>query len=310
MNLGRVAILKPDHLGDLVIASPAIKVLSERIKNITLLVSPASVSLAQYLFPGISIEAISFHHLSKLESAVYRPSIINFDTIIALREDSTINIEWLKTQATNIFQVKADIKLHESEQQRRLVSSLVGSYEPLDYFGLKSFLPIKKSKNSIGLCISCGHSSNSWSLVYWKTLAVKLMDSGHTVFLIGGPQEAEELNLLSKLIGIDKNKVILGSSNIENFLSEVSKLELIIATDSGSAHLCSLVTKIYSLFGPSSPLKYSPLGKENKVFSLNLNCSPCLQFAKDRINLCVSRECLNSMTPQFIWKQFELDTGL
>lgn len=308
MNLGRIAILKPDHLGDLIIASPAIKVLSERMENLTIFISPTSVNLAKFLFPGIPIEAILFNHLSKLESTDYRPSIANFDTIIALREDPIINIEWLKTQAKNVFQVKADNKLHESEQQRRLISTLVGSYDPLNYFGLKAFDHVEKCENAIGLCISCGHSSNSWPLVYWKTLAVKLMNSGRKVYLIGGPHELEELSLLSKLTGIDKNKIIIGTSDFVDFLSKVSKLDLIIATDSGTAHMCSLVTKIYSLFGPSSPVKYSPLGKENKISSLSLNCSPCLQFAKDKVNFCISRECLNSMTPQFILNQFELDT--
>lgn len=303
MNLGRVAILKPDHLGDLILASPAINVLSNRLSDVTLLVNETTLALAKFLFPQVRLESIQFNHLCKSNKANHRPQLTGFDTIIALRSDPIISIDWLKSQCSNVFQVQNTKGRHEAECQRDLVRTIVGDYNPLSFFGCPALKGEKKIPNSVGLSIACGHSSNSWPIVYWASLAQKLKRMGKVVYLIGGPQESTELQLLARLASLPSDQILLGSQDFSLFLKVIATIEVVIATDSGTAHICSLVTKIFSIFGPSEHSRYRPLGEANHVISLNLNCSPCLQFAKDKMNYCISRECLSSMTPNLIFKE-------
>jgi len=51
MSTSSIAILKPDHLGDLVLSVPAIRAVRARYRNITLFVASSSRPLAGFLFP-------------------------------------------------------------------------------------------------------------------------------------------------------------------------------------------------------------------------------------------------------------------
>jgi hypothetical protein len=46
-----LAVLKPDHLGDLVLAAPAINFLATTDSDVALFVAPKNVAIAKLLFP-------------------------------------------------------------------------------------------------------------------------------------------------------------------------------------------------------------------------------------------------------------------
>src|SRR5262249_17484715 len=74
-------------------------------------------------------------------------------------------------------------------------------------------------------------------------------------------------------------------------------VELVIATDSGTAHLASLVQPVLSIFGGSPWRRFAPLGPCNAIVTRQLPCSPCPQFDRSLINTCATRECLANLTP-------------
>src|SRR5205814_10146246 len=61
----RVGILKPDHLGDLVLASPAIAALRRRFTDLTLFCHPKSLASAEHLLPGLPAYPVLTQHLDK-----------------------------------------------------------------------------------------------------------------------------------------------------------------------------------------------------------------------------------------------------
>jgi ADP-heptose:LPS heptosyltransferase len=75
-------------------------------------------------------------------------------------------------------------------------------------------------------------------------------------------------------------------------------VDLIVATDSGTAHLASLVRPIVSLFGGSPWRRFAPLGRYNVILSRRYPCSPCYQFMRNAFNLCHTQECLNNLFPE------------
>ena len=66
MSTSSIAILKPDHLGDLVLSVPAIRAVRARYRNITLFVASSSRPLAGFLFPDIEdIRSADLPHLAR-----------------------------------------------------------------------------------------------------------------------------------------------------------------------------------------------------------------------------------------------------
>src|SRR5205807_5727702 len=64
----RVGILKPDHIGDLILSAPAIAALRRHFEDLVLLCHPQTVALGRHLFPGLAIQPILFAHLDRTRS--------------------------------------------------------------------------------------------------------------------------------------------------------------------------------------------------------------------------------------------------
>ncbi len=306
MNFGKIAIVKPDHLGDLILSAPAIRVLQERLacNEIDLFVSPHALKLGQFLFSdlaeqGLNLKTIVYPHLEKQNSDNLKlPLLEDYDSIISLRTDHLMTPDYFRAMAKRMHFQTQNENIHETEIQKKCILPVIGDYSIEEYF-FKKTKNYQKPKNisSIGLCISAGHSINSWSIYQWYDLAINLISKfNKKICLIGGPAEHKELLILKKLLSLEDTQIIVGGSDFNKFGHDLESVDIIIATDSGSAHICSLWKPIVSIFGPSPHFRFAPFGQFNKVISLNLSCSPCLQFSKTHLNLCATKECLNSVT--------------
>jgi ADP-heptose:LPS heptosyltransferase len=80
-------------------------------------------------------------------------------------------------------------------------------------------------------------------------------------------------------------------------LAKALKLaKIFVGVDSGISHLASyLGIKSFIFYGPTDILLWKPIGKNYKIISLNLECSPC--FPK----VCEERLCLD---PDLLFYKF------
>src|SRR5262249_54181804 len=96
-------------------------------------------------------------------------------------------------------------------------------------------------------------------------------------------------------------RVLIGGSDFGCFLKELAgAVDVVIATDSGTAHLAALVRPVLSLFGGSPWRRFAPLGRWNAVLTRHLPCSPCPQFDRALLNTCMTRECLANLSPELV----------
>src|SRR5437879_5500580 len=91
----RVGILKPDHLGDMVLAAPAIGALRRRYPDAVLFCHPRTQALAEHLFPGLRCEPISLPHLDKDRRLPREQNPLHrlagaVDLLFSLRWDATL----------------------------------------------------------------------------------------------------------------------------------------------------------------------------------------------------------------------------
>ncbi|MBN8550485.1 MAG: glycosyltransferase family 9 protein [Deltaproteobacteria bacterium] len=77
---------------------------------------------------------------------------------------------------------------------------------------------------------------------------------------------------------------------------------LLLTNDSGPAHFAAL-TPIPSivLFGPETPLLYSPLSASCRSVSAELSCSPCFAATNHRRSSCTNNVCMQAISVQRVW---------
>lgn len=297
----RVAVVKPDHLGDLILSSPAIRAAQKHFGAISLFVSDGARALAEHLFPEIELRSINFPHLSRgrhldtdLESSA--SALNEFDLVLWLRNDPFIGQFSKQIKASQDF-ATGDFLTHETFIQKEMMLRHLKDYSRSQLFSAD---PIRwpERVHRVGLCIGSGFPHNRWPNVYWLQLAAKLSESGREIVLIAGPGEVQDAMLLSRCLRF--NRIVVGSANFRAFLDDLEEIDLIIATDGGSAHICSLTKPILSIFGSSPWRRYAPFGRDNIVITRNLSCSPCCGFSMEEVNGCMTRECVVGLDPEVV----------
>jgi heptosyltransferase-2 len=296
----RTAIMKPDHLGDLVLSAPAIRALRAR-GAVTLYVASGSMPLARFLFPDIDdLRQCDLKHLSRRPieftplDALAR-ELAGYDAIIVLRDDAVMR-EIVADLGDRAVVAAGDLMTHETLIQQRAVAPLTGDYSRTRLF---SRLPIAwpASLRRVALCIAAGFITNRWPLGRWRELGVALQRSGIELSLLGGPAEHDDLRFLARLLRCPADRIIEGGDDIGGFLASLDPIDLVIATDGGSAHIASLAKPVLSLFGSSPWRRYAPFGAQNMLLTRDEPCSPCAQFSTNVVNACLTRECLAAMLP-------------
>ncbi len=305
----RVSILKPDHLGDLILAAPAIAAIVRRWRDVTLLCHPETEGLAHHLFPGLATRPILFPHLDRTRKSDLRARPLaefdrSFDLLLCLRWDGELKLHLYETAIPWHASEQEELAIHAAVEQREVIAPWTGCYDLLDsyVYPRSSGRPgLPQRVEAVGLCISAGFPLNSWPLNHWLELARSLQQCKIDIVWIGGPCERTRLQVLAKAISVQAGKpamVLCGGPDFGEFLQRVaSAVDLVVATDSGTAHLASLVRPVLSLFGGSPWQRFAPLGAGNAIVTRQLPCSPCPQFDRSLVNTCVGRECLANLLP-------------
>ena len=297
----KLAIIKPDHIGDLVLSSAAVRALTNAAGSATLFVASGCLSLARHLFGGLlDIRAMDFPHLSKAGNGqLDHIDLREFGMTVFLRHDNVINPAWAELRCLD-YQFPFDNNdLHQTALDYGVVAPLVGGYD-VDalHFGAK--LEVLKQKavdgsQSVGLCIGSGYHANAWPVFHWLALGRRLIERNQSVSIVCGPSETGLGAALSRQLGLPPDRLIIGGADIATFLDRVGELDWVVASDGGAGHLCSLVAPVLSVFGPSPFRRYAPFGRWNGLLTRDLACSPCCQWASRAVNGCLSVECLGGI---------------
>lgn len=331
MNEGasrRVAIVKPDHLGDFVLSMPAIcQVLGKFDADVIL--NSKVTSIARRLLPDASILGADFVHLGKPSADAERqafdqfPNLYDYGMVIGLRTDQVLDSNWYRTYSRqHVFPPSGS--LHESQAQMLAVSSLIGPYDVHEVFDSiqarvaklvdnhlsqqagKSVEPdlAQRTGPCIGFSIGSGFAGNSWSPTNWVALGQTLIEAGYNIKIFGGPREIAIARFISSSIDFGqvsgRVRVVAGEPDILSTLSMARDCKVVVASDGGTGHLCSLVAPVISLFGGSPYFKFRPLGRKSIVVSKHYACSPCIQYYTGAVNGCLGRECLDTIAPEAI----------
>lgn len=128
----------------------------------------------------------------------------------------------------------------------------------------------------------------------WAKVIEKLADKGKQVLLIGGPDDKECIDIITKHVPVEKYHNLYGTTkNLKELAELISSAEIFLCSDSAPLHIAiSLGIKTFVIFGSTDDKKLIP--QNDKVIPIKNNCDcplrPCLW--ERRQTTCENLDCL------------------
>lgn len=240
--------------------------------------------------------------LKKLHSELKKN---NYDVVIDLHD--VIRTKILRTYF-KIGGTKVLVFEKGREEKKKLVTGKIPFHKlphtterylkPFEQIGLKSEIDLEKkwltptpsqktndflnsfNERLIGIAPFAAKHSKEWGIDKIEELIQKL--KGYNILLFGaGEREKSELSKLSSKYNHAIN--LVGRFSLEEELTIIDQLDVMVAMDSANMHLATLVqTPVISIWGPTHHyLGFGPLNNENNIIEIpkeELPCRPCSVF--------------------------------
>jgi heptosyltransferase-1 len=89
---------------------------------------------------------------------------------------------------------------------------------------------------------------------------------------------------------------LAGKTSLKELINVISKAKFVITNDSGPMHIASALNiPVFSIFGPTNPMRTGPYGKGHTVLQAKIDCSPCYK------KLCKSTKCMDSISVEEVF---------
>jgi heptosyltransferase-2 len=104
----------------------------------------------------------------------------------------------------------------------------------------------------------------AWPVAYYSDLAKALTADGVSVWVLGGPAEAEAARLIAQAAG--RNVRDLTGTDLRNAILALAAADVSVTNDSGLMHVsAALGTPTVAIFGPTSPWHWKPLNPVSAI---------------------------------------------
>ena len=136
----------------------------------------------------------------------------------------------------------------------------------------------------------------------WAKVIEQLADCGKQVYLVGGPDDKECIDIITQLVPEEKYENLYGKTKDLKELAElISSAETFLCSDSAPLHIAvALGVKTYVIFGSTDDKKLIP--QSDKVIPIKADCDcplqPCLW--ERRQTTCESLDCLKLSASQIV----------
>lgn len=146
-----------------------------------------------------------------------------------------------------------------------------------------------------------------WPLSHWQRLAKEAIRSGYTVVMPWSNDE--EKKRAEAIVSVDPKAITcLPKGSLTDLKNTLAKASGSISLDTGLGHLAAaLSVPNVAIFGPTSPERARPFGKQQKVYQSDaLPCIPCIKrFCRISDNPHTKEPpCMLALAPQAVWQTF------
>jgi lipopolysaccharide heptosyltransferase II len=158
---------------------------------------------------------------------------------------------------------------------------------------LEPFLTLKDPLR-IGLCPGAEYGpAKRWPVDRFRTVMDQLLPCSIVWILLGTPAEASlSIPLLESFPGRVENHI--GKTSLEELITIIKKLDLLLTNDTGSMHLAALFhIPTVAIFGSTDPKLTGPQGSIHRVLRHPVECSPCF------LRTCpIDFRCMMGISPE------------
>lgn len=152
---------------------------------------------------------------------------------------------------------------------------------------------------------STSWQSKCWPEHYWQVLIKKAADAGFSVILPWG--SVGEQQKAMRIADQHKHVMVLPNLNLSQKAYIIEHAHATIGCDTGLSHIAAALGKpSVNLYGPTDPLQTGNMGKNQINLLSAFECVKCNKsICHYNKTMSVPSSCLNEITPEFVWKQFE-----
>jgi len=294
----RILIILPNWLGDAIMTTPAIELLSQAYPT------------ARFTFVGsyVSIEALKYHPKCELAIidetkkassrllATYKLAnkLGEFHFALTFRNQlhSSLLLRFTKTVVTlakkswhSMFLLSHTPTISNKEHLVRQYAKLAMINTNIKYElpTLKLYIEAKKfSKPTLGINAGATYgSAKRWYPERFGEVGAEF-SSTYNIIIFGGPNEiemAQEIENDLKQRGITNYINLAGKTDIKELCSHIGGCSLFITNDSGPMHIAaSYQVPTVSIFGPTKYTETSQWANEKSIIVHHkMKCSPCMK---------------------------------
>ena len=130
----------------------------------------------------------------------------------------------------------------------------------------------------IGINPGAGRLVKEWPPERFAAVAAALAAGDRaTIVLLGGEEDRRQAEMVRRALPSDVPLIdLVGHAPLVDLAAVLARLSLLITGDTGPAHLAATVeTPVVAIFGPTDPIRYTPLTRHGEVVHADLWCRPC-----------------------------------
>jgi ADP-heptose:LPS heptosyltransferase len=320
----RILVIRTGGLGDTLLMWPALTAVRRRFPNARidlmghrercqLLAVPQGADLA------LDVEGSGLHVLFEISAAPpdsVRARFGTYDAVVAFAAPGDYalaeNLSACGVEEVHAFlpYPTAGEAIHAAEHAKQ---SLIGvdlaapGEDPLlgvsakeREDGAQALLSLDLWKKKLALLApGSGSASKNWPPQRFAELAMHLSKKGFTPVLLEGPADSSAVSAVLDCAGADRPPVLVDQSPA-TLKGVVSHVQLFVGNDAGPTHLAALMgVPTVAIFGPSDPVRWSPIGPRVALVRTGTECSPC---TTDEMRACKERICLDAISVSTVLK--------
>ncbi len=316
----KILVIHPGALGDLVLSFPVLVSLKHEKKASVALLSSSEVGKIAHELNVVDahfcLESARFSSLFHEEmTPVVKEFISDYDTIILISLSDTVEGHLRQNHSGKVYKISPRPPVQEEThvaiymmrqmQAKGLLADCgvriaeCGMREPVLASCGQVIDQIKslRDKNLIIMHPGAGSPRKRWPLESFFRVAaiIRGMNLGEVVFVVG-PAESD----LTPFIKARAKECfrVYEVYDLSYLTALVRQARCFVGNDSGATHLAAFMgTPTVPIFGPSSPKRWSPVGRATKVLRGVANCAPCFEI--DAVN-CEDPQCLNGVSVDMV----------
>lgn len=330
--INKILIIHTWGIGDLVMATPALRILRESFPKAIIDILVKQTAVSQVLQEGKTINRIfkleNLKKIFKLRKKKYDLVFVSaginpwkgglFSFLIGAKfrigEYRKLKIPFYT------HQVLVDARQHKVDSNLSILNTFglkIGKNIPRPFFEFdkeskefaKNFILKINGRNKILIGFHPGAGAKQWFKVWHKENFIKLGQKitkkykDARIIIFGGPTEQELCETIRDKI--NKNTFLAINFNLKKVAAIIDSCQVFVSSDSGLGHIAATTkTNLISIFGPTNPKRTGPIGPRVRIIKKH-----CNYFYNDisgaKHNAKKSHKCLQKITPERVFNGLE-----